>query len=72
MIVCLCHAVCERDLEAMVQAGAETTAEIERRCGAGGDCGACRPDIERIIEKVTLRPPSGPSLPVLNDLRLTR
>jgi bacterioferritin-associated ferredoxin len=72
MIVCLCHAVCERDLEAMVETGAETAAEIERRCGAGGDCGACKPDIERIIERVTLRPPSGHHLPVLQTARLGR
>jgi bacterioferritin-associated ferredoxin len=57
----------------VIEAGAHTPAEIERRCGAGGDCGVCRADIERVIEKVTLRPPPpGPSLPVLNGFRLER
>jgi bacterioferritin-associated ferredoxin len=67
VIVCLCHAVCERQLEELVEKGEATTAaEVEKRCGAGGDCGSCRQDIERIIERVTLRPPAaGPSLPVI-------
>ena len=70
MIVCVCHAVCERELQAIVEGGAQTPAEVERRCGAGGDCGVCKADIERVIERVTLRPPQGLSLPVLNGFRL--
>jgi assimilatory nitrate reductase catalytic subunit len=65
MIVCVCKAVCERELEQLVEAGAESPEQIERHCGAGGDCGSCRPDIERIIERITLRPPAPGSLPVL-------
>jgi bacterioferritin-associated ferredoxin len=57
MIVCVCHGVCERRLEAVVAAGAHTLGEVERQCGAGGDCGACRPEVERIIDRVTLTAP---------------
>jgi bacterioferritin-associated ferredoxin len=57
MIVCVCTATCERRLEAAVAAGADTPEKIERHCGAGGDCGACRPDIERLIERLTLGAP---------------
>jgi bacterioferritin-associated ferredoxin len=51
MIVCVCNAICERRLEAVIIAGADTAEKVERNCGAGGDCGACRPDIERAIER---------------------
>jgi bacterioferritin-associated ferredoxin len=57
MIVCVCNAVCERRLEAAVAAGNDTAEKIERHCGAGGDCGACRPEIERLIERITLGAP---------------
>lgn len=65
MIVCICTATCERRLEAVIAEGAHTVGEVERRCGAGGDCGSCRPDIERVIERVTLGAPRHGSLPVL-------
>jgi bacterioferritin-associated ferredoxin len=57
MIVCVCHGVCEKRLQAVVEAGATTPEQVERQCGAGGDCGACRSDVERVIELVTLGAP---------------
>jgi len=50
VIVCVCRAVCDRRLAAIVDQGAETVEEVERVCGAGGDCGTCRPEIEALIE----------------------
>jgi bacterioferritin-associated ferredoxin len=41
VIVCLCHAVTERDLERVIAEGASTVEEVGRRCGAGTDCGTC-------------------------------
>jgi bacterioferritin-associated ferredoxin len=58
MIVCVCHGICEKRLEAVVQGGAHTPEQVERHCGAGGDCGACRPDVERLIERITLGAPN--------------
>ena len=58
MIVCVCHAVCEKRLEAIVVAGAHTPEQVERQCGAGGDCGTCRPDVERLLERITLGAPN--------------
>ncbi|HEY0712333.1 MAG TPA: (2Fe-2S)-binding protein [Polyangia bacterium] len=58
MIVCVCHGVCEKRLEAVIEAGAHTPEQVERQCGAGGDCGACRPDVERLIERITLGAPN--------------
>jgi bacterioferritin-associated ferredoxin len=50
MIVCVCKGVTDRHLEALVAAGAQTTEQVEKLCGAGGDCGACRSEVERIVE----------------------
>lgn len=41
MIVCLCHGVSERKVEAVVAAGAKTVSDVTSACGAGSDCGAC-------------------------------
>lgn len=41
MIVCLCHAVSDRDLDRVIEEGASTVEEIGQRCGAGTDCGTC-------------------------------
>jgi bacterioferritin-associated ferredoxin len=41
MIVCLCHAVTDRDIDRVIEEGAATVEEIGRQCGAGTGCGAC-------------------------------
>jgi len=46
MIVCLCHAVRDRDLDAAIAGGAATVEEVGRACGAGTGCGSCIPDVE--------------------------
>jgi len=49
MIVCLCANVSERKLRATIAGGATTVKEVERRCGAGAGCGACRPLIRECL-----------------------
>ena len=51
MIVCVCHAVSEKQLRAVVGRGACTLEEVERACGAGGDCGTCQPEIVALLRK---------------------
>jgi len=51
MIVCLCHGVDEREIEELVAQGADSLVSVGRACGAGTDCGACRGQIENIIEE---------------------
>ena len=41
MIVCLCHPVSDRDVDAVIDDGARTVEEIGRKCGAGTGCGTC-------------------------------
>jgi bacterioferritin-associated ferredoxin len=41
MIICLCAAVTDRDLDKVIEDGASTVEEVGRRCGAGTGCGSC-------------------------------
>ena len=51
MIVCLCHAVRDRELDSAIADGAESVEEVGRQCGAGTGCGACIPEIEDRLER---------------------
>ena len=65
MIVCICRAVCDRELKTTIAHGARSLDEVERACGAGGDCGSCRPDIERLLSEPPARPARACGLLVL-------
>ena len=54
MIVCVCRAVCDRRLRTLAADGHRTLEAIAAACGAGDDCGTCRPDIEQIIDEAAL------------------
>jgi bacterioferritin-associated ferredoxin len=49
MIVCHCRALTDRDVRSAVQCGAVTRASVARACGAGADCGGCRPVVDEIV-----------------------
>jgi bacterioferritin-associated ferredoxin len=49
MIVCHCKGITDRDIRKAVATGALTSAEIGHRCGAGTDCGGCRPLIDLLV-----------------------
>jgi bacterioferritin-associated ferredoxin len=51
MYVCLCHGVSENQIRQVVEAGADSVREVERHCGAGGDCGSCRRHVLDIIRR---------------------
>lgn len=50
MILCSCHRVSDRTLRAEIEAGARTVEELGRRTRAGTECGACRCDLQRLID----------------------
>jgi len=52
VLVCICHPTSDRDVEAIIDDGARTVAEIGQRCGAGTGCGAC---VERLCERLAAR-----------------
>jgi len=51
MIVCICAGVSERKLHAVIADGATTMKAIERCCGAGAGCGACRPLVRECLRQ---------------------
>jgi bacterioferritin-associated ferredoxin len=56
MFVCSCRAVTDRTVDAVIASGATTVDEIAARCGAGGKCGGCRPELCRRLEELRVRP----------------
>jgi bacterioferritin-associated ferredoxin len=70
MIVCICRGISDRHLEALVKSGADTVERVEQACGAGGDCGSCRDEVERIVDRVALCPQAPIAAPdLLSRLR---
>ena len=55
MILCLCRGVSDHTVHSVISAGAHTLDEIERSCGAGGDCGSCSEALECLVERVRER-----------------
>lgn len=52
-VVCTCFGVTEQEIERVIRDNALTTVEqVTNYCKAGGGCGGCKPDIEKIIERV--------------------
>jgi len=49
-IVCVCHGIGAREIEAAVCAGAATVACVGTATRAGTNCGSCRPAIARLIQ----------------------
>ena len=46
MILCICNAVTDREVDDVIRRGAGSVDAVTQMCGAGGDCGSCRKDIE--------------------------
>jgi len=51
VILCLCHGVSDHTVTATISGGAHTVDQIQRACGAGSDCGACRDLLEALVER---------------------
>jgi bacterioferritin-associated ferredoxin len=57
VVLCICQAVTDREIDAAIHAGARSLADIEDRCGgAGSDCGCCREAIEARLSTSERRP----------------
>jgi bacterioferritin-associated ferredoxin len=53
MWVCLCNGITSHMVGEAVAAGASTTKDVARACGAGADCGRCRRTVRAIIASST-------------------
>ena len=52
LILCVCHSVTDREIDAAIRDGARSLADVSRVSGAGSDCGCCRSVIEQRIDRV--------------------
>ena len=59
MVLCICQAVSDKEVEAAIRAGARSLDDIGERCGAGTDCGCCREAIEERLATDVERPCAG-------------
>jgi bacterioferritin-associated ferredoxin len=51
MIACHCNAVRDSAIGALAAEGCDAD-DIAGICGAGADCGGCRPTIEMIVDRI--------------------
>jgi bacterioferritin-associated ferredoxin len=49
MIVCHCRVVRDDDVRSEVRLGADSLEAVMDSCGAGTDCGGCRPAVEDLV-----------------------
>ncbi|MCB0939630.1 MAG: (2Fe-2S)-binding protein [Mycobacterium sp.] len=56
MFVCLCNGVTSQTVAEVVAAGAATTKQVAKACGAGSECGRCRHTVRAIIEATGVEP----------------
>ena len=57
MFVCLCNGVTSQTVADAVAAGASTTKQVAKACGAGSECGRCRHTVRAIIEATAAAEP---------------
>jgi NifU-like protein len=79
-VVCTCFGVTDKEIERVVQENDLTTVEqVTNYCKAGGGCGGCRGEIEKIIQRVqgektkaqaSATPPKGHKLTNIQKIQL--
>lgn len=57
MFVCLCNGVTSQTVAEAVAAGAHTTKQVAKACGAGSECGRCKHTVRAIIEAAGVAEP---------------
>jgi len=61
MYACVCHAVTEVEVAAVIAAGASSEEEVGDACGAGTGCGSC---LDRICDMIRAEHPQHGALPL--------
>ncbi|HVL57599.1 MAG TPA: (2Fe-2S)-binding protein [Burkholderiaceae bacterium] len=51
MIVCVCKAVSDRHLGALVSAGCDSVEQLQLETGCGTRCGTCLPHVEALVSR---------------------
>ena len=50
MIICICEGISDREIRAAARKGVRSLTVLQEVCGAGGDCGQCRADLQRALK----------------------
>jgi assimilatory nitrate reductase catalytic subunit len=48
--ICACKGVDERTIQQVIINGASTLDAVMRACGAGSECGSCKPEIQQLLQ----------------------
>ncbi|MCL4185120.1 MAG: (2Fe-2S)-binding protein [Burkholderiaceae bacterium] len=51
MIVCICRAVSDRQIQAVVSRGASSMSQVRAELGAGECCGKCTRQVRELIDQ---------------------
>jgi len=51
MIICICHGITEREIEAAVRSGARDALSVRAELGCGSTCGSCLTEVEHIVSR---------------------
>jgi bacterioferritin-associated ferredoxin len=55
VLLCHCRAVSDRAIRTAIACGARCPDDVARACGAGTDCGGCRPAVEDLLAEADAR-----------------
>lgn len=58
-VICHCYAVEKRRVVEAIEGGCRSVEELRNRLGVTGNCGACQPDIEALLDFYKAFPPGG-------------
>ena len=50
MYICLCHGINKKIVEQLQESGHCTVRQVQKQCQAGSSCGACLPDIRKLLK----------------------
>ncbi|HYC64658.1 MAG TPA: (2Fe-2S)-binding protein [Reyranellaceae bacterium] len=68
MYICICRAIRDRDVDAVVRAGARRPIDIFRACGTSPQCGSCAGDMrDRIGQTIAADADLPRNLPAAAD-----
>jgi bacterioferritin-associated ferredoxin len=51
LLICSCKWLTYNEIQSVVDAGAQTVADIQRQCGAGTECGGCLDVLRRMVSE---------------------
>jgi bacterioferritin-associated ferredoxin len=51
MYICICHQITDRQIRRVVEQGASTLCEVQRRLPVGGCCGCCVESAKALISE---------------------